>query len=285
MAMKKCLRQVLVFSFCACSSVQAAQILLSGSITGITGTNNDQIDQWRTNTVVKTLDPDADNVYGTAGFLLYATDAVGNSTAGSVTVNDPLTYDPADARATITQIPSYVTVANNGQTSTASSYGYKQIDDPRQPIGATVSDLESGAALRAVALGTEGSMLDITVGQNFPAQGLRIGILVGNADNYDGTIRLAQTAGNGTQSLSVQQTIPAAGQELGMYFFDITGAAVGDVFTLFLTKTNPQPSGGNLNANVLYGGITLDVIPEPSTALLLATGMAACVGWRRRRRA
>ena len=70
----------------AVPGLQAATISIPGSIAGLAGAGNDQIDSWRTTTVAKTLDPDGDNVYGTQGYVLYATDAATNANTGAVTL-------------------------------------------------------------------------------------------------------------------------------------------------------------------------------------------------------
>jgi hypothetical protein len=264
-------------------SIHAANIVVSGSVTGLAGPNNDQIDQWRTNTVPKTMDADLDNVYGTAGYVMYATDEIGNANTGVVIPADPLNYANG-SQATLKSIPSYLTLANNGQDHIAASFAtvYKLMDNPTQPIGAAVSDVESGAAVRLTSLGTEVSLLNITIGTGFPTSGLRIGLLFGNTDNFLGTLRLSQTVG-GSATSTFMQTIPPAEVELGLVFFDITAANVGDNFTLFISKENPQPPGGNTNTNVLYGGITFDVIPEPASASLLLAGVTVLCQRRRGR--
>jgi hypothetical protein len=72
---------------------------------------------------------------------------------------------------------------------------------------------------------------------------------------------------------------------LGIAFFDITNAVEGDVFTFYITKTSPQPAGGNMNANIIYGGLTFDAIPEPTSAMaLMSGGMIALLGYRRTRK-
>jgi hypothetical protein len=99
--------------------------------------------------------------------------------------------------------------------------------------------------------------------------------LFGNADNFAGTIRFTQKT-RGTASESFVQTVPPGGVELGIVFLDIKNAAVGDTFTLYIKKDNPQPTGGNTNTNVLDGGVTFDTIPvpEPGAASLFLAGAA-----------
>jgi hypothetical protein len=107
-----------------------------------------------------------------------------------------------------------------------------------------------------------------------------LGILTNNTDPYVGTIRLTQTTG-GSATVTATQSVNTS---LDFYFFDITQAAEGDVFTLFLKKDNPQTGGGNTNTNVIYGGLTFDTIPvpEPSTYTMLGLSAFALVMLRRR---
>src|SRR4051812_44148988 len=132
----------LSFSALAMAS-HAASIVMVGAAIGLTGASNDEIDQWRTNTVLKTYDADNNNVYGSAGYVLYATDTLVNGNAGAVVPADPLSYTNG-TRATLISVPAYLTLTNNGQTQIAASYGYKAMDDPTQPVGPLVTDVESG---------------------------------------------------------------------------------------------------------------------------------------------
>lgn len=264
--------------FLGAFSASAATITLAGSVYGIGGDNNDEVDQWRTTSVAKSFDPDGDNVYGSMGYVLYAADAATNGNAGAVTTTNPLTYNVSATRRTFSSIPSFLTLASTGQTGIASSYGYRLIDDPTLTPGTSVADLESGAALRqSVSLGVETAMMTLTLSAGVPAQGFRVGFLVDNTDPFGGTIRLAQTTG-GTSSVTAAQNVAP----LGFVFFDIVGGVPGDVFTLNLMKSNPQPGGGNTSNNVIYGGMTFDAIPEPGSALLI--GLAGGVLALRRRR-
>jgi hypothetical protein len=258
------------------SAVPASAAILTavGAAPGIPGQDNDEVDRWRSTSVAKTFDVDADNVYGTAGYVLFAADDIGNSSTGIVEFsNDPFTY-VSGTRRTVRSVPSYLSFAmtNFGSTTgTASSYGYQAVDNPSVAPGPSVSNMESGAFLRTTAFNTEASLFDMTIGAGAPSV-IRLGLLYGNTDAYNGTFRIEQIAG-GIGSVIANQTNGV----IQLSFFDIIDAAPGDTFRVYGTKTEPVG-----NQNVLLGGLTFDVIPEPasSTALLLGLGMLAA---RRRR--
>jgi hypothetical protein len=158
MALKYCSRGSAIVGRCAIvvaflvvmamtQPASAAIITYVGREAGITGNNNDAVDSWRTTTVTKTYDADGDNIYGTAGYVVYGTDAETNGNGGAVITTNPLTYNATATRRTWSSIPSYLTLASTGQTQVASSYGYRLIDDPTQTPGETVANLESGGAL------------------------------------------------------------------------------------------------------------------------------------------
>ena len=264
---------------CASTGAQAATITLAGKLTGVAGDENDQIDRWRTISVPKTFDPDFDNVYGTAGYVMFAADDAGNANPGTAPGSNvnPFTF-VSGTRRTLASLPSFVnfTVVNPASTGVASSYGYRLMDNPALTPDVTMANLESGAALRGVAIGTEASIFDFTVGADFPAQGLRLGLFFSNTDGYNGSFRLEQTVG-GAGSVSVTQV---SGVPLEMGFFDITNAAQGDTFRIYATKN----AGSTGNGNVLLGGLTFDAIPEPSAVLSLLGGFGFLLGARRARR-
>jgi hypothetical protein len=260
----------------------AATLGLAGTLTGLPGDDNDEIDRWRSTSVVKTFDLDHDNVYGTAGYVMFGADDVGNANPGVVQVGtayNPFTYVNG-TRRTVASIPGYLAfnVVTPTATGIASSYGYKQMDDPSLAPAATVANLESGALLANAAFGTEVSLFDIVIGAGAPAGTLRLGLFYGNTDAYNGLFRIQQIVGSGSTSVSAAQTLAAP---LEMSFFDIGGAAQGDTFRVFATKN----AGSTGNANVLLGGVTVDVIPEPASASALLLGAATLLGRARRRRA
>src|SRR5207249_4798224 len=68
---------------------------------------------YRTTTVLKPLDADGDNVFGTTGFVMYGTDVIGSGDAGSVITGDPLSF-VSGTRRTLLSLPSWLTLRNNG---------------------------------------------------------------------------------------------------------------------------------------------------------------------------
>jgi hypothetical protein len=131
--------------------------------------------------------------------------------------------------------------------------------------------MESGAFLRTTPFNTEASLFDIVIGANAPAT-IRLGLLYGNTDAYNGTFRIQQISG-GTGSVIANQTNGV----IQLSFFDIVAAAPGDTFRVYATKTE---SVGN--ANVLLGGLTFDAVPEPATGTALLLGVGMLVTRRRR---
>lgn len=261
-------------------TANAAILLPAGSLEGLSGANNDEIDQWRSTDQAKTFDIDGDNVYGTAGYILFATDVVGNTTGGTAPQNvDPFAF-VSGAKKTLSSVPGYLsfTVVTATATGVASGYGYRVVDDPTLTPGVSVGDVQSGSILRGTAIGTEAAFFDITIGDAFPVGGIRLGFIFRNTDAYDGAFRIEQTVG-GAESLSFTQS-SAATPELQMAFFDITNAAQGDVFRFYGVKN--IGSGGNQNANVLLGGVSIDAIPEPTAALLSGIGLLGLLARRSR---
>lgn len=248
------------------NAARATAISASGYVLG-NATAVDEIEAWRSTSIAKTLDPDGDHVYGTAGYIAYATDVIGNSNGGSVPTADPLTYSDG-TRFTIRSIPAFLTVANDGQYQVATSYGYPAIDDPSLPVGGTVADREADFAIRGgVTLGVETGMVSLTVGAGFPAGGIRLGVMIGNTGDAPDKLRLVQTAGG---TAAAEYTGIVRDLPFDLYFFDLTDLAEGDSFRLDMRK----PAGGPGNPNLAYAGLTMDIIPEPGAAGLLVVGVA-----------
>ena len=208
---------------------------------------------WRTNTAGKSHDPDGDNVYGTAGYVLYAVDSPPGANGDGVAFPvDPLSYDNGTFR-TISSVPSFLTLGNVTQNAVAFGFSYPVIDDPREAPSGLVANLETGLGGNdSVSLGTEASLIRLTVGAGFPSTGVRVGVMVSGDADLVSNVRIVQTVGSGSDSVSANVN---GGPDVAILFFDIEGASPGDEFEIHMTKT------GGGNANLLYAGLCFDEIP------------------------
>jgi hypothetical protein len=227
------------------------------------------LEGWRTTNIGKQFDTNGNNVYGEAGYIFYGVDSPPNTNNSFFGSGNPLTLNPSPFK-TISSIPSYLTLTTNGQDTIAAGFSYPTIDDPRQPSGVSVSNLELGLALNNnITQGTLAQVLDIGINANFPQNGLRIGVVALNSgSDQTKDIQLGTTSA----------TISGSPAQHYIQFFDITNVAQGDVIPLSL-----RASLSARNPNVSYAGLVFDEIPtpvpfefSPSLGLLL---MGSTIGW------
>ncbi len=257
--------QLLVGTFGALTCATAS----AGVLTAVGTDLNDP--SWRTATVPKSQDNNGDNIYGTNGYFLPRFNS-GTGTVAFSTANN--------TNGTLNTLPAYLTVAAApGATGPNSQYGAKlPIDNPT-----AAGTAASGVAFQS-AVGPTGtnSFLTFTINTGVPTGTLRIGILsdtsAGNG-NIPTSFTLAQTTGTGTGNVTLADALaPTAAAQADWYFFDIANAVAGDVYTLSLGTTTAVA-----NAKPTISGVTLDVVPEPSTWAMMFAGVIGWVGWALRR--
>ncbi len=240
----------------------------AGVLTAVGTDLNDP--SWRTASVPKSQDNNGDNIYGTNGYFLPRF----NSAAGTVA------FTNTTGNGTINTLPAYLTLAAaTGGTGPNDAYGAKlAIDNPT-----ATGTAASGIAFQS-AVGPTGTnpFFTFTISTGVPAGTLRIGILsdtsAGNG-NIPTSFTLAQTAGTGTGTVTLADALaPTAAAQADWYFFDIANAAAGDVYTLSLGTTTAVA-----NAKPTISGVTLDVVPEPSSWAMMLAGVVGFAGWTRRR--
>ena len=257
---------------CKCFALPFWQLLVGATValTGatanagvLTAVGTDLNDpSWRTATVPKSQDNNGDNIYGTNGYFLPRFNSAG-STVAFTTANN--------TNGTINTLPSYLTVASaGGATGPNDQYGAKLPIDNPSVAGTTAA---SGIAFQS-AVGPTGTnpFLTFTINTGVPTGTLRIGILsdtsTGNG-NIPTSFTLTQTVGTGTGNVTLTDALSptATTAQADWYFFDIANAVAGDVYTLSLGTTMAVAG-----AKPTLSGVTLDVVPEPSTWAMLSVG-------------
>ena len=181
------------------SQVTAATIIAAGTIQNNSG---NEISEWRTASTAKTFDADGDNIYGSDAKLCYKI---------------------------MGDYGSYVQYI--GSESQVGPYpGYAVVDHPNDVSGdIQVRTTTSGN----VGAGNLRNMFTFAVNGTPPALGFRVGVAF---DGLDGAqfspqeIRLTQTTGGSASDSVIVE--PFRNNTLDMTFFDVTGAVVGDRFTV-----------------------------------------------------
>ncbi len=243
---------------------------------------------WRTQDLAKPLDADGDNVYGSAGYALFATRfdyPNANVTPGNGNI-------PPEGSATypnLVSLPSFVVNSQVLSTNMAGGFAYALIDDPTvvngvrdYAWGMTQSPPRPTADQSAyVKLGVLDGR-DITgnhdpvvepadrwgfeVGAGVPAK-FRVGVMVDGLDGTQfvpGEVLLRQAAGGGATTGAIPLTesiVPEAGinRFVDMHFFDVANAQPGDQF-YFSAQARP---GG---ATAAIAGFSFDVNSEGALA-------------------
>lgn len=179
---------------------------------------------WRTPGKTKPFDGDANNIYGTDGYLV-------------INSNPKSLFPPY---ATVT--PLELTYTNPGNNN------FLQIDNPQ-----SVGLIETGLWYQTSSLGFEDDIARISFSEIVKT---RVGILVGHADAADSTpdhLRIRQIVGGSGDSGLITTPLNLA-RTGDWYFFDVT-ANPGDVFVISGTNAaldtqSPTPNG--------IGAITFD---------------------------
>lgn len=248
---------------------------------------------WRSSGVVKPLDVDGDNVYGTDGYAMFATQfQYPNAYAGG---GASVAFDSATYPNRIS-LPSYVSGSQSLVANKVGGWGYALVDPPsvtgapdfnwgqtQTPpstnqreyvkIGILDGNDTMGNNPRTAPLGA--GRWAFEVGAGAPST-FRVGVMT---DGLDGTnwaateVVLAQLSGNAVIGSATSGTL-TRNRFIDIHSFDITGAQPGDTFAILAKASND--GFGAISA------VTFDAIPEPATAGLLACAAMGLAGVRRR---
>lgn len=212
------------------------------------------LDAWRTSSVVKTLDGDGDNVYGTDGYYM----------AGPVGIT----------------VPIYLQSVSLSATNYGGDGNYAVIDSPSN----VPNNVTSGLFFRTNTFAT---VMSFTVSSTLVgSKSFRVGILNNNQghssnDNSGLTpdfIGVNQTSGGSATSGTLDSSsTPTPFQARAHWiFFDISGAVANDTFAINIG------SDGAPHNQTGIGGLTFDTIPEPTSMGLLGLGLMGLCARRRR---
>ncbi len=161
--------------------------------------------RWRTASVAKPQDIDADNVLGTDGYHVVNRPAVLPAYVGSTTILGSV-------------------FPGNG--------GYTQLDDPLAMPGT----FQSGTITAAPGFGAAANLFQFTLNAQAAGRVIRVGLLVDNLDaeafNPD-SLQLVQTAPDSVSSAVVATTSAAFNNRVADWvFFDIAAGASGGTFAV-----------------------------------------------------
>lgn len=212
------------------------------------------LDAWRTSSVVKTMDADGNNVYGSDGYYM----------AGPVGVT----------------VPTYLQSVSLSATNYGGDGNYAVIDSPSN----VPNNVNSGLFFRTNTFDT---VISFTVSSTLVgSKSFRVGILNNNQghssnDNSGLTpdfIAVNQTSGGSATSGTLDSSsTPTPFQARAHWiFFDISGAVANDTFAINIG------SDGAPHNQTGIGGLTFDTIPEPTSIGLLGMGAMGLLVRRRR---
>lgn len=202
---------------------------------------------FRSTSVLKRYDGDADNIYGTEGYFFYGNGANANSNSNGK--------------------PSWIASMQSKVTATASYPGYTLFDDPTATAGANVVDWAQSSIGDVNTSGTTGGLwaglFDFTVDADAP-RSFRVGVMTGTEATSDGrwdpvALRLSV---DGSSPVTVS-SLPVT--DLGMVFFDIILAeGGGGTFTL---EGQTRALGANTRGPSI-AGLTFDLCMLQPTAVI-----------------
>ena len=203
-------------------------------------------------------DPNGDHVYGSDGYYVaWKNVTEGNGSAVDIKSSLPSTY-----------IAGVEALRDNSYYNS----GYAKIDDPSQTITSTVADLPATGVWQTDAAGTF-DFFKITLAND---AAFVLTTILGTHDQSTANAN-AITITSSDDATGVTQSLAAVGYAPEYAFFKLSGKA-GDTFTVTLI-------GNAGNNNTCTSGIAFEKVPEPSTTVMIISGIAGLLAyaWRKRK--
>ena len=218
------------------------------AVVGYVGADTSTGGAWRTPSVLKSLDADGNNIYGSDGYVL--------STSPGGDVSSP---------------PAYATVARLADSTFTNGHitniKYQMVDNPNPSGEALYTGLWYSTGTQDLE---EQDLAEITV---TAASSFRIGVLVDQTDVPDISpkhLRLRQVQGGAADSGQIDCYLEP-NLDADWYFFDVVGAQARDKFVL--SGTNMRAGSDAQDSNGI-GAITFDPISSGAALeLQLSAGL------------
>ncbi len=247
---------------------------------------------WRSDIKAKAFDIDGNDVYGSDGYALFATQFnwPNQGCCGSSQPFASATYPNK------IELPSYVTATANLVTNKVGGWTYALIDDPALVNGyrdynwgdtlvPPVSPLHSQSPYMKMGILDGGDIYGndpktaatgagrwaFTVGADVPDR-IRVGVMTDGLDDVAWAateVLLHQVSGNAIIGTATSGSV-VRNRFVDIHTFDIVGAQPGDTFAIFAKA----PATGLGNGAI--SGVTFDAVPEPASAAMFAIALAAC---------
>lgn len=216
------------------------------------GTQANMTDWRTTGGTTKTYDTDGDNILGTEGYHLFG--AAGENTT-----------PPNGANGTLASLPGYLSVTRNVAAEVQFAYAF--IDNPVDGTPATILSGTSAQNLQGPQ-----RIATISFTGTVPSDDLVMTLMHDNLDNTALNVASYQLrASDGTTVLASVSSLTGNAVP-DWHSFQLSGMTAGDEVQIWGT----DPAGtANTDRSTTLGGITFDVVPEPSAALIGVFGVLA----------
>jgi hypothetical protein len=247
---------------------------------------------WRSEIKTKAFDIDGNDVYGTDGYALFATQFnwPNQGCCGGGQPFDSATYPNKIV------LPNYVSASANLVNSKVGGWTYALIDDPALVNGyrdynwgdtlvPPVSPLHSQSPYLKMGILDGGDIFGnnpktaatgagrwaFTIGADAPHR-IRVGVMTDGLDDVAWAateVLLHQVSGTSIIGTAASGTV-VRDRFVDIHTFDIVGAQPGDTFAIFAKA----PATGLGNGAI--SGVTFDAVPEPASATMMAIAVAIC---------
>ena len=236
--------------------------------------NEVDMPDWRTTDVVKTLDPDGDNIYGTDGWI---------RPSGTLRPADPK-LDPDYCTVSYIGLPGWNYWSTGGVHPDGwTGWRTGAVDDAVLSGPGPIAGVEAGRQEKGGAA-NDMVQIDVTEDGSF-----RVGVMTDFIVAYAGygvvagptSVRVRKTTGDLDDSGMI--AVPVRNAVADWMFFDIIGAVAGDQFIISAASTT-NPWAYTQISHISFDTITAEEPPVPEPAGLGLLGVAL-LAMRRKRRA